>query len=75
MGDRGDHDVLTPSSFGPTPYFCLHRQGWIPCVVSWDRVTGHFTRTEGPDAFTAWHEAEEASRFLRPPVWQVNTDG
>lgn len=32
--------------------------------AAWDPETGIFTRVEGPDAFTTWGEAEEASRFL-----------
>jgi hypothetical protein len=47
------------------PYPWLTRGGWIPAVVMWDPATGFFSRVEGPDAFTTWHEADEASRFLR----------
>ena len=47
------------------PYPSLTRGGWIPAVVMWDPATGFFSRVEGPDAFTTWHEADEASRFLR----------
>ena len=50
---------------GPAPYFDLSRRGWVPCVVRWDPETGRFTRVEGPDGFSTWEEAEEASRFLR----------
>lgn len=33
-------------------------------MIAWDPETGRFTRVEGPDGFTTWQEAEEASRFL-----------
>ena len=49
----------------PAPYYCFHRAAWIPCVSGWDPVTGRFTHVEGPDGFTTWREAEEASRFLK----------
>jgi hypothetical protein len=49
-------------TLGSAPYFDLARRGWVPCVVSWDPETGRFTRVEGPDAFTTWSEAKEASR-------------
>jgi len=49
---------------GSAPYFSLALRGWVPCVVSWDPTTGRFTRVEGPDGFTTWEEAEEASGFL-----------
>jgi hypothetical protein len=49
---------------GAAPYFCFYRRGWLPCVIAWYRETGRFARTEGPDAFATWHEAEEASRVL-----------
>jgi hypothetical protein len=55
----------TLAEFGPAPYFCLYRRAWIPSVIAWDSETGRFTRVEGPDGFTTWEEAEEASRFLR----------
>jgi hypothetical protein len=36
-----------------------------PLVVIRNAETGIFHHVEGPDAFTTWHEADEASRFLR----------
>jgi len=50
---------------GRGPYFSLELRGWIPCAIAWDPATGIFTRVEGPDGFTTWEEASEASRFLR----------
>jgi hypothetical protein len=47
------------------PYFSLTRGGWVPVVATQDPETGIFHHVEGPDAFTTWHEADEASRFLR----------
>lgn len=49
----------------PAPYFSFALDDWVPCVVTWEAETGAFWRVEGPDAFTTWNEAEEASRFLR----------
>jgi len=46
-------------------YFCFLRGGWVPTVLTWDRETGLFMRVEGPDAFTTWGRAAEASRFPR----------
>ena len=37
---------------------------FIPCLVTWDRETGAFTRVEGSKGFATWEEAEEAGRFL-----------
>jgi hypothetical protein len=54
---------MTPR-LAPAPYYSFIRHGWVPCVVAWDPETGRFTRVEGPDAFTTWGEAEEASPFL-----------
>ena len=48
-----------------SPYLCLIRCGWVPAIWSWDPETGLITHVEGTDAFTDWHEADEASRFLR----------
>ena len=49
------------------PYFDLHSGLIIPCVVTWDRETGEFTRVVGPRGFATWQEAEEAGRFFRAP--------
>jgi len=48
-----------------SPYFCFLRGGWLPAVWTWDKRTGFFDHVEGPDTFTTWREADEASRFLR----------
>jgi hypothetical protein len=50
-----------------SPYFSLARGAWIPCVIWWDPETEYFHRVEGPDGFTTWGEADEASRFLLVP--------
>jgi hypothetical protein len=47
------------------PYLSLNLGGWVPSVLTWDPVTGLFERVDGPDAFTTWREADEASRFRR----------
>ena len=48
-----------------SPYFCLLRCGSVPAI--WTRApdTGFFIWVEGPDTFTTWREADEASKFLR----------
>jgi hypothetical protein len=43
-------------------YFSLSRAAWIPCVIAWDPENGEFRRVEGPESFTTWEEADEASR-------------
>jgi hypothetical protein len=53
-----------PMRFIPAPYFCLARGLFIPCAIAWDSVSGLFQRLEGPDGFTTWDKAEEASPCL-----------
>jgi hypothetical protein len=40
------------------------RAAWLPCVITWDPETSEFRRVEGPEGFTTWEEADEASGFL-----------
>ena len=47
-----------------SPYFCFRRGGWVPAITV-RQPDGTVLHVEGPDAFTTWHEANEASRFLR----------
>jgi hypothetical protein len=46
------------------PNFSLALAAWIPCALTGDPDTGEFRGVEGPDGFTTWDEADEASRFL-----------
>jgi hypothetical protein len=61
---EGPHLGQGPMRFIPAPYFCLARGLFIPYAIAWDPVSGLFQRLEGPDGFTTWDKAEEASRFL-----------
>jgi len=62
-----DEPVLSiPSAMKPptySPWFSLEACGWTP-RVSWRDDDGTIHMIDGPDAFTTWREAEEASRFL-----------
>ena len=49
------------------PYFSLARGLWIPRVITWDPQTGFFDSVDGPEGFTEYHRAVEASWFLRFP--------
>lgn len=49
------------------PYLDLVR-GFVPCVYELDADGWPIDRFEGPDGFTTWEEAVEASRFLRYPL-------
>jgi hypothetical protein len=45
------------------PWFSLAAGGFVP-RVTWHDADGTIHIVDGPDAFTTWREAEEASRFL-----------
>jgi hypothetical protein len=46
------------------PWFSIAAGGFIP-RVSWRDPEEIIHIVDGPDAFTMWQEAEQASRFLR----------
>src|SRR5262245_14999867 len=60
-GRGGSHSLLAVQLLNA--YFSLSRAAWTPCVIAWDPATGEFRRVEGPEGFTTWEEADEASGF------------
>ena len=52
--------VSEPDDLWRAHYFDLRSGLFVPQLVTWDPVTGEFTRVEGPKGFATWEEAEEA---------------
>ena len=53
-----------PPLVRPPLRIALARAEWLPRVLTWDEETGLFERVEGPEGFTEYQQALEASRFL-----------
>ncbi len=59
-----DHERGPEPMTHVVPYFSLTRGCWILAAFTWDAATGALRRLEGPEGFTAYRQAVEASRFL-----------